>query len=102
MSEETKAVVECLLCRTQAIGDTLEDALKTLRCRGEETWNPLHKAAIQVDGKLVFELKQVVSNDYKGTTRLSGEPIPVKVPSSKPKKESNKPKDPEGLKESHK
>ena len=100
MSEETKAVVECLLCRTQGVGDTLEDALKELKCKGELTFNPMHKAAFQVDGKLVFELEQKIPDDYKGTTRLNGEPIPVKVPSSKPKKESNKPKEPEGLKES--
>ncbi len=102
MSEETKAVVECLLCRTQGVGDTLEDAFKELKCKGEETWNPLHKAAIQVDGKLVFELEQKVPDDYKGETRLTGEPIVVKVPASKPKKESNKSKEPEGLKDSDK
>jgi len=86
MSDKESAVVECLLCRTQAIGNTLEDALEKLKCKGEETWNPLHKAAIQVDSKLVFELKQKIPDNYHGTTRLTGEPTPAKVHASKPKK----------------
>lgn len=93
MSDKKSAVVECLLCRTQGVGDTLDDALEQLKCVGEETWNPLHKAALQVDGKRVFELKQKIPNDYHGTTRLTGEPIPAKVPTSKPKKPEPEPEE---------
>lgn len=99
MSQNIKAVVECLLCRTQGIGDTLEDALKELKCKGELTFNPAHKASFQVDGKAVYELKQKIPDDYKGTTNLSGV---VEAPTPKPEKESKKPKEPEGLKDSDK
>ncbi len=95
MSDKTSAVVECLLCRTQGVGDTLQDALKNLKCKGEETWNPLHKAAMQVDGKLVYELKQKVPNHYHGTTRLTGEPTPGRASASKSKKAKKPEPEPE-------
>ncbi len=104
-----KTVAECLLCKTQATGDNLKEALENLTCKSQEKGIDLfHRAAIMADGKSVFKLEQAIKDEHKGksivdvdvTKEEAKKLTPAKPEFSrqnKPVKESKKkpPKEPE-------
>lgn len=62
-----KTVIECLLCKTQATGDNLKEALENLTCKTQEKGiDPFHRAALMADGKSVFKLEQAIKDEQKG------------------------------------
>ena len=62
-----KTVIECLLCKTQATGDNLKEALENLTCKTQEKGIDLfHRAALMADGKSVFKLEQAIKDEQKG------------------------------------
>lgn len=72
MSEEIICQIRCNECKTEGLGSTLKEAYANLKCKGYLGPNQNHRAAFVVDGKEMFKLEQVVKDDHKGKTNLSG------------------------------
>ena len=81
--------IRCNECRTEGLGSTLKEASANLKCKGFNEPNPNHRSAFAVDGKPMYELKQIIENSYKGQTDLSGK-AEAKTP--EPPKEEKKEK----------
>ena len=82
--------IRCNECRTEGLGSTLKEAIANLKCKGFLEPNPNHRSAFVVDGKEMYELKQIIENGYKGKTDLSGK-AEVKTPEA-PKEEKKEKK----------
>ncbi len=69
----------CNECKRQATGSTLAECLEGFVC-GQDGGTPDDgcKAALVADGNRIFELNQVIDDDYKGKTNLSGKVEPKK------------------------
>jgi len=92
-----------MICKTQSVGKNLKEAMDNLKCIGEESLNPWHKAALQVDSKPVFKLQQVLKDDHQGKAildlevteqeakKLKREPKPKTEDEDDSEKEDSKP-----------
>jgi len=86
MSEDKICHLRCNTCKAQTTGSSLESCLKSIKCLSDGgELDETCAIALRADGKAVFELKQVIKDDYKGETVLKGEAKPVEPKTEEPK-----------------
>lgn len=86
-----RAVLECLECRTSVSGKSLKECMSQLKCKNHDGINDYHKDALRLDGRPVFELKQIIKDGETGKsiveiTLRDGERL--REPIAKPKNPS--------------
>lgn len=88
MSGDKVCHLLCNSCNAQTVGSSLKQCLSDIKCLSDGgVLDDTCKISLVADGKAVFKIEQVIEDDYKGETDLSG-----KTKKPEPKKEKSKKK----------